>query len=47
MTEHMPTGGVLGSGDAPADDMSFDEEGNPTQGAPRPAGSGNNNEPLF
>ena len=50
MADHMPTsGGVLGGGDIPPDEMSFAEGGDAPPGTPRPPGSdnGKNNEPLF
>ena len=47
MAEHMPTGGILGSGDVPPDEMVFgDDAANPTPGTPRTPGD-RTNEPLF
>jgi penicillin-binding protein 1A len=47
MADHMPTGGILGSGDIPPDEMVFgDGAANPAPGTPRTPGD-RPNEPLF
>jgi membrane carboxypeptidase/penicillin-binding protein len=47
MADHMPTGGILGSGDIPADEMVFgDGADNAAPGMPRTPGD-KPNEPLF
>jgi penicillin-binding protein 1A len=47
MADHMPTGGILGSGDIPPDEMVFgDGAANPAPGTPRTPGD-KPTEPLF